>query len=311
MPPAPQSPATRRAARAGKNILKRNLPPGLFEASKRIAKNAPDADGFWALAGALAAIALGLERGFLQSGTIVRDFTWTIHSLLNGEELTTLPEFSEFEDFQTWMREWVDQTNADDHGRSKLFRPMLFNWIDVANERLTLRRYARPDHLEHHARILIARPLTFVFGPGDAPGGREAGSTLPSQVPDEIRPDDIAFGEFLLRFFDLLDIERQNSMGRNRIRRTSSDNMGGFYGVSEEFISADPGEENEAHEKFLADIDSLNSSDVNTFYRNIIDKMAVAVRIKMEKGSWPTAYRLRGPRERLPWLMRLRVGSGK
>lgn len=338
MPPASQSPDTRRAARRGKKLLKRNLPPGLYAAAAAIAKDSPDVVRFWALAGSLACIALGLERAFLESGTLVRDLTWELHALLNGEPGKTPGEPYGFDDFTPWIAAQVEkqsgkrnetragssQSGARSSGEQ--IRRMYFNWIDVANERLTFRRYARPDHIEHHARALLAKPLAFARAlPAAAPnsvsgavpdtaaasaGGfaeiSEAQDALPSPTPE-----DIAFGVFALRFFDLLDVERQSTMGRNRIRVALASDVAGFYGVSEKVIPPTPGEETAAHETFLDEVDSLDDPDTNRVYRSILDDMATAVRHKLRTGAWPPAFRMRSPRERLPWTMRRRIGAGK
>lgn len=311
---ATQSPATRRAARRGKKLLKRNLPPGLYDAVGAIAKTSSDTDTFWALAGTLAAIAVGLERGFLQSGTYVRDFTWQLHGVLNGEinkqetrEARGIE--SSFEDFRPWLGERIAAEDTSDTGPTFDVRPTLFNWIDVANQRLTLRRYARPDQIEHHARALIWRPIELTRE--KVASGTD--KNKPSTEGSLASPDggDIGFAVLVIRFFDLLDVERQSTMGRNRIRAAEADDVAGFYGVSEEVMPPSGEEERHACETFLEDLKAMDAKRIERVHMTIIEAMGKAVREKLGGGTWPQSFRMKSPRERLTWLIRRQVRAGK
>lgn len=289
MTPSGAEAERKQAARAGRRMLERALPPGFVRWVDRIAESQDAPEEVHAWAGSLAAIATDLEQAFLESGTEVRDRILGLHAMLSGGEVSreALPG-RELEPFLPWLIPYLESSPD-----SPSPRIVLMQWIDVASERLTLRRYHRPDLPAHHARTLIvvpARTLGIPLAPpeDEKSAARESGAT---------RETEIALA--LLRFVDLLDAGRLSAQGKNRISAPDTGEFGGFYGVSENVQPPSTRELEAEMAELQQDLAQLlEISGLAPAVQVMLEDMKRALRGREERGSWPTEYRWKTPEER-------------
>lgn len=299
MTPSGAEAERKRAARAGRRMLARALPPGISGWIDRLAGSHDTPDEVYAWVGALAAIATGLEQAFLTSGTEVRDQILGLHSMLFSSETGRETEGAEaFEPFLPWLKARLEGSTG-----SPPVRVVLMQWIDVASERLTLRRYHRPDLPAHHAHTLIVLPAETI-GIDLTPGGAlesSRGEHPPTHASE------IALA--VLRFVDLLDAERLAAQGKKRISAPDSEEFGGFYGISES-VQPPTQFELQSELKSLRDrtTELLEKPGLPSALQAILEDMRRALEERERHGQWPEAFRWRSPAERrrpTPLLKRL------
>lgn len=280
-------PDRRRAARTGRALLRRGLQPGLHAWIEALARAHEDPDRVFAWGGALAAIALELERAYGRAGSEVRDLILQLHRAIDATgappSLFAYPELADF-------LPWITGLPASGPDRAWLqTRRTLLSWIDVASERLTMRRYHRPDHPLHHARALIVQPLVQL---GLDPGGEGATAHHGAEAWDP-------FALTLLRFLDLLDSERQGALGRNRVAGSLPAQMGGFYGVSENVQPPERNAVDQLTRELLQAVGSLAAAPLPSPLVGVILKdMNAALETRLRRGDWPQAFRPLSPEQR-------------
>lgn len=309
MSPSPPDAELRRAAKAARRVLGRSLPPAFVRWIDRLAEGHESPDEVLACAGALAALALELDRTFNQAGSEVRDLILRLHDFLGAPSDASAPgpavlpplPFPEFEAFAPWLRRRLSlPPSAPPAGLAP--RLVFLQWIDVASERLTLRRYHRPDLPSHHASTLIARPV-LMLGVAD-PEPTAAGAS-PHHGPIE----EIAL--IVLRFVDLLDAERLGAQGKNRAAGYAPADMGGFYGVSEN-VQPPTREILDALHRDLraASLTLAEKPGAHVTFQKILRDIAAAVSRRIESGEWPSDYRWKSPEARQsPPLWRRLLGG--
>ena len=197
------------------------------------------------------------------------------------------------ESWEPWL---LGRLAAGDAGREpgekeNPVRSMLFQWVEVANERLTMQRYHRRDHRARHARVLIAAPLEV------------AGAIVADKATD--------FAELLLRFYDHLDAKCQADLGRNRIEEPTDESLGGLYSMgagpappSEKAIQDSLGQLND-------DLGAFRGRDLPTTLQTLAERaskeMRHAIEERLRSGAWPLQYRLATAEQRRappPWWRR-------
>lgn len=282
-------------------MLRRGLQPGIYAWIEALAREHEDPDRVFAWCGALAAIALGLERAYGRAGSEVRDLILQLHRAIDATGAPPPPsEFPEIADFMPWFSGLL--ASVPDRPRLQTQRTVL-SWIDVASERLTMRRYHRPDHPLHHARVLIVQPLVQL---GLEPGGKGASSERGHEAWD-------AFALALLRFLDLMDSERQGAMGRNRVAGYLPAQMGGFYGVSENVQPPEREVVDQLARDLLQTVGTLAGRPLpSPLVGVILRDMNEALETRLRKGAWPQEFRPLSPeqRRRPPSLWRRLLSLG-
>lgn len=162
-------------------------------------------------AGFFAEIGLALNEAYSRTGEELRDLIWALHRFLKD---SSAPAPTALEPYAAWHRLWI---GVEDQWR----RAVIHNWIDAANERLTMQAYHRADQRRRHALALIAGPMAML-------------GVCPRESAADPRGEVACLAELVLRFFDLLDAERQAAIGRNRIAAPRADGFGGFYALAAE-----------------------------------------------------------------------------
>ncbi len=261
-------------ARIGRDLLGAQLlPSGVFGWLEILAGQF-DSDGeLFALAGSLGAMAALLGDAFRASGSRVRDLTWALHRLVNrpgemGDPIAGL------ENFEPWLRTFL--LSPADSGPTR--RQAIFQWIEVANERLTMKSYSRSDHRARHARILIAVPLALVV----------ENSVTPSGAIQHL-------AELLLSFHDHLESAREAELGRNRIEPPKPDGLGGFYGMAEAASSPDEATIKESLERLSSEYAAFDSEGLSSPLRKVGQAIArearSAIETRLASGQWPDEFR--------------------
>lgn len=282
-----------RAARAGRRALALSLPPAFLRWIDRLAGEHDSPEEVLALAGALAAIALEFEQSFARAGTEVRDLILRLHDFLAQADASANvpavapPPFAGFEPFVPWLRARL-VAPAPGHPP----RLVILQWIDVASERLTLRRYHRPDLPAHHAAVLIARPVRML-------GFAAAAPTNPDALPRRDPLDEVAL--VLLRFIDLLDAERLGGQGKNRAPGYHPADIGGFYGISEN-VQPPSRETLDALQRDLraAALSMADALEGSPALHTPLREIASALTQKIQSGDWPADLRWKSPVDRRP-----------
>lgn len=230
-----------RAAKAAGPALDRALPPGVVAWIREGSARLPNPDRALALAGALAATSIALERAWMEAGSRVRDLLFMLHGFVRADEPRgEALRGTGLEDFAEWLAARLREDRRTGDGA---WRPALFQWIDVCGERLTMRGYPRADHRARHARVLIEGPIRLALGRSP----RDETALAP--------PADV-----LLGLHDLLHAPEQSAMGRNRL--VSPDAMqgfGGFYGLVDEVTAPGPKEIRDAAARLARGADEAAS----------------------------------------------------
>lgn len=271
--------ALRRAAKAGRKELRRVLPPALFELLDRAPEDSFRERAF-AFGGSLATIAVTLESAYRISGAGVRDAIWALHAFIREDDAPAIPQL---EPYSEWLRAELRRDNES----ARKLQSIVFRWIDVASERLTMRRYHRADHLRGHAATLIAAPVQWLL------------ESVAGHVVQQGRDDLAAISELILRYWDFADSERQLAAGHNRIVRRENEQIGGFYGVAESFQTPATEEIAESMRQLANDaldmqkqVLSPASAALNAIYSSLPGAIARAVEARESRGKWPKAWEI-------------------
>jgi hypothetical protein len=210
-------------------------------------------------------------QAFSRSGAEVRDAVWALHAFIKSEKPTT--GAASLTEFEPWLIERL-RGDAPETGAR---RRALVQWIDAANERLTMRRYARRDRRREHAGALIAAPMALW------PGAAE------SSAPPEL----IDLAELALRFWDCLHAESQAALGRNRIARDDN-GIGGFYGMDEIVAPPTAGEIAGAVEALARDLAAYSAESLGppltSFARDFIKTLHGAATRRLTRNDWPRRF---------------------
>jgi hypothetical protein len=284
----------KRAARAGRKTVSASLPPGLARWIVHLAEHDASPEDFMAWAGALAAIATALERSFQNSGSEVRDLILRLHEQLSGRSIPPGSAPSpELAPFLPWMKTRLEETSDPVSPRI-----VLMQWIDTASERLTLRRYHRPDLPAHHARTLLLAPVRHL-GSGilSKPANADERQLIsPEQDTDE-RDKELAL--VFLRFVDLLDADRLGIQGKNRILPPDAMEFGGFYGISENVQPPDDEELKRWTRELRAKVRQLTESmGSGTPFQPLLREMESVLDTRLRTKSWPRSFLRKSVTER-------------
>lgn len=269
--------------RAARRALARTLPPAIAAWVERAAAASPSPEEALNLAGTLASIAALLESSYRKSGASVSEEVFALHGLiLRGEEGAAGRAGNS--EFARWLLSF--------RNKNEEARRLMIQWIEIAAERLTMRRYARGGDRLRHARHLIAAPVRFMLGVG--------------AVPETCLYD---FSEVILAFWDHLDSKRQSELGRNRIGLSLAGDFGGFYAISEDVQPPTAEAEGEALLALGAQVRALESSPaMSAWMKAMLGEMLAAIEHRRTEGHWPEAMRVRtsGERDaRDSWLERI------
>jgi hypothetical protein len=156
-----------------------------------------------------------------------------------------------------------------------------------------MRRYHRADLLDHHARTLIERPLALLgLAASPDPADEPHGPTLPI---------------LLLRFLDLLDLERQSALGRNRVVGHLPAEIGGFYGISENVQPPDAPAVEALLRNLRRDVLTTMEAPPSPLTADVLADIAAALDVRLQSGRWPRDYALpsTGARQNPTLLRRL------
>lgn len=272
----------RRASTSGEKLLRRLLPPGYFRWLELLGDGLGSRAELFAVAGSLASIAAGLEKAYLNAGSDVRDLVLALHLYIKYPERPATESVAGLKAYDPWFRARLAPHETD----SSNVRSVYFQWIDAASERLTLKAYQGPGHRARHARVLIARPLSLIDSEGRAP------------IAEAMLP----LAEFVLRFWDLLDADRQTAMGRNRISDPEHGRLGASYAMAGD-VELPTGESyNAALRRLVADSSAFPIAEMPLSLRPAAERITAelrgAVEHRLNGGEWPADFRLAGPDER-------------
>ncbi len=275
----------KRAAQAGRKIVSKHLPPGLARWIDHLATRSASPEEFHAWAGTLASIATALEKAFQHSGAEVRDLILRLHQFLSDPPLSRTsssapPPCEELAPFIAWLESRLSDSSA--HPPARI---VLLQWIDIASERLTLRRYHREDLPAHHAKTLLLAPLRYLGGIVHAPDSRATGN-------EESREREAELALVFLRFVDVLDAERLGQQGKNRVSPPDAMEFGGFYGISEN-VQPPSSEELEHWTRDLRErAGTLKQSlNENSPFEPLLTEMETVITARLDRGSWPRDFR--------------------
>ncbi len=299
----------RRAARAGRRAIRRGLAPGMAGWVDRFASAQDRPDFVWALAGTLAASALALEEAFSHSGVEVQAIVWRLHELLGSGRARAAQTWNSgppgsrgadpFEDFAPWIESQVGRP-SDAASDPNAFQALVTRWIDVANERLTLRRYHRPDLRRRHAAVLIAAPIDSILALDESTGdAREEMTQAESNAP---REGIVSFAEALLAVWDLTEAERLAPIGVNRLAPAEAAGFGGFYAMAEEMEALDAGEIERRAGEFAASIEAFSASGLPRSLHPHAEAVIADIKSELARrageGHWSRAFEPRPPEMR-------------
>lgn len=288
----------RRAARAGRRVLKRTLSAGLFGWIEKLNDEAKMSGELHAMSGLLAQIGVSLETAYQNSGEQVRKLIWSLHRQFNPKTMESETLLMELKEFSPWIQTRLAHGSDGD----SIFHKILFQWIEVANERLTMRRYARGERRREHGRALIAAPWMAIVGESEGIDSDKGQSVL-------------VFTEDVLLFWDHLDARRQAELGRNRIAVSPAGDFGGFYSLSE---GVQPPTEEEIALSLHNLRDRLGSFDAASLPSpmveaapKIIREMRETIEERLDSGDWPDRFQILPPKSqhgRVPWWRKIKKG---
>lgn len=299
----------RRAARAGKRAVRRGLAPGMAEWIERFASAQSHPDNVWALAGILAASALALEKAFSHSGVKVQAIIWRLHELLGAGRASAAqardsgrsdPSAADpFEDFAPWIESQIGNSGKAVSDPDS-FEAMITRWIDVASERLTLRRYHRADLRRRHAAVLIAAPIEAILVLNDSTESAQEETT--AEESNALREEIISFAETLLALWDLTEAERLAPIGVNRLAPAEAGGFGGFYAMAEEMESLDAAEIDRRVDEFAESLESFSAAGLPRSLQPhadaVIDEIKSECAQRAGEGRWSRGFEPKPPEMR-------------
>lgn len=308
----------RRAARAGRRAVRRGLAPGMAGWIERFASAQSQPESAWALAGILAASALALEEAFSHSGVEVQAIIWRLHEMLGAGRAAAMastqtaqsaqigksgrPDSSgadPFDDFAPWIESQVGGQGAA-VGDPDSFEALITRWIDVASERLTLRRYHRADLRRRHAAVLIAAPIEAILALDESTGTAQEETT--AEELDAPREEIISFAEALLAVWDLVEAERLAPVGVNRLAPADSAGFGGFYAMAEEMESVGEDEIERRVGEFAESLEALSAGGLprplQPHAEAVIDDIKSELARRASEGRWSRAFEPKSPEMR-------------
>ena len=258
------------------------LPPGFFRWLELVGDGLGSRVELFAVAGSLASIAAGLEKAYLKAGSDVRDLVLALHKIIRYPERPATESVAGLKAYDPWFRARLAPNETD----SSDVQSVYFQWIDAATERLTLKAYQGPDHQTRHARVLIARPLSLIDFEGR----------------DSLAEAVLPLAEFVLRFWDLVDADRQTAMGRNRICDAEHGRLGASYAMAGD-VELPTGESySAALRRLVADSSAFQTTEMPLTLRpaaeRIIAELCGGVEQRLNGGEWPADFQIAGPDER-------------
>lgn len=272
------SPRARRQTSAfARKLLRKHLSPGYFGWIEQLASAQAEPERLYPVFGFLASIALSLERTYQNAGGEVRDLIWQLHAGFKGP----VAELGMLHPETTLWTEWLQDFLTAPEVEAERRRKMLFQWTEIASERLTMRRYHRPDHLARHAHILFSEPIYIALQ-------LETPARDPGATTDTLE-------SLMLRFFDLIDVERQAALGRNRISHHENAEFGGFYGIAEDVQPPEAATVESRMKMLVSDLgkiapDNLSGQHLVPISQSILRDMTSAIHDRLESGAWPKSF---------------------